>query len=91
MRRLRRAQAATRSTTATRSLDHRAAAATAELQTEPGAALRTWSDIDHEVTDQAPLVPVANDVDWWITSQRVGNYQTGIQPIGPLLSQLWIH
>jgi hypothetical protein len=38
-----------------------------------------------------PLVPVSNMVDWWITAERVGNYQGGSQTVGPLLSQLWIH
>ena len=71
-------------------LDRRAAAATARLQTEPGAALRTWTDIDRLVTDQAPLVPTANPVIWWLTSERVGNYQSGAVDIGPLLSQLWV-
>ncbi|MEP6817432.1 MAG: BTAD domain-containing putative transcriptional regulator [Marmoricola sp.] len=71
--------------------DRRAAAATVMLQTEPGAALRAWAKIDRDVTDQAPLVPIANDVNWWITSERVGNYQSGASGIGPLLSQLWIH
>ncbi len=71
-------------------LDRRAAAATAMMQTDPGAALRTWTDIDREVTDQAPLVPVTNKEDWWITSERVGNYQGYRGNIGPLLSQLWV-
>jgi ABC-type transport system substrate-binding protein len=70
-----------------RELDRRAAAATAMLATDPGAALRAWTRIDHEVTDQAALVPVANFVTWWVTSKRVGNYQSG--DVGPLLSQLW--
>ena len=73
-----------------RELDRRAAAATAMLRTEPGAALREWTDISRELTDQAALVPVANHVTWWITSDRVGNYQTGAQDAGPLLSQLWV-
>ena len=60
------------------------------MQTDPGAALRTWTDIDREVTDQAPLVPVANKVGWWITSERVGNYQRWRRNVGPLLSQLWV-
>ena len=60
------------------------------LQTEPGAALRAWTRIDREITDEAPLVPVANFVIWWITSERVGNYQSGGATIGPLLSQLWV-
>lgn len=73
-----------------RKLDRRAAAATSRLQTDPGAALRTWTVIDREVTDQAALVPVANDVNWWVTSERVGNYQSGGREVGPLMSQLWV-
>jgi ABC-type transport system substrate-binding protein len=71
-------------------LDARAAAATAKLESEPGAALREWTQIDRELTDQAPLVPISNLVDWWVTSERVGNYQNGAQDYGPLLSQLWV-
>jgi ABC-type oligopeptide transport system substrate-binding subunit len=71
-------------------MDSRAAAADALLQTEPGRAVRAWTRIDHDVTDQALLLPIDNRVDWWITSERVGNYQTGVQTIGPLLSQLWV-
>ena len=73
-----------------RGLDRRAAAANRMLQTEPGAALRAWTEIDRALTDQAPLVPVSNVVIWWITSERVGNYQNGGDANGPLLSQLWV-
>ena len=71
-------------------LDRRAAAATRMLQTEPGAALRAWTEIDRTLTDQAPLVPVDNPVIWWITAERVGNFQNGGDANGPLLSQLWV-
>ncbi len=47
------------------------------LQSEPGKALRAWTEIDHDVTDQAPFVAIANTVRWWLTSERVGNYQNG--------------
>jgi YVTN family beta-propeller protein len=71
-------------------LDRRAAAANSLMQTDPGAALRAWTVIDREVTDQAALVPVSNEVNWWVTSERVGNYQSGGREIGPLMSQLWV-
>jgi DNA-binding SARP family transcriptional activator/ABC-type transport system substrate-binding protein/streptogramin lyase len=71
-------------------LDRRAAAAASQMQTDPGAALRAWTAINRVVTDQAPLVPVTNDVNWWLTSERVGNYQRGGVEIGPMLSQLWV-
>ncbi len=73
-----------------RELDLEAAAASEMLQTDPAEALRAWTEIDRAVTDQAPLVPVANPVIWWITSDRVGNYQPGAQDVGPLLSRLWV-
>jgi ABC-type transport system substrate-binding protein/DNA-binding SARP family transcriptional activator len=71
-------------------LDRRAAAATTALQTDPAAALRMWTRIDHDVTDQVAVVPVTNDVNWWVTSERVGNYQGGGRDVGPLMSQLWV-
>jgi len=73
-----------------RHLDRRAAHADALLRTDPGTALPAWADIDRAVTDQAPLVPVSNPVDWWLYSGRVGNYQNDSRDIGPLLSQLWV-
>jgi len=71
-------------------LDRRAAAATATLQTDPVASIRRWTGINRDVTDQATLVPLANNRDWWITSHRVGNYQGGGRDVGPLMSQLWV-
>jgi len=49
-----------------------------------------WTEIDRAATDRAALVPVTNDVNWWVTSEHVGSFQTGSQSIGPLLSQLWV-
>ena len=72
-------------------MDRRAAAASLMLQSEPGRALRTWTEIDHDVTDQAPFVAIANFVKVWMTSERVGNYQNGDVTPGPLLSQLWVN
>jgi hypothetical protein len=71
-------------------LDLEADAATAATQSDPAGALRQWTAVDRAATDAAPLVPVTNDVNWWVTSERVGNYQAGTQSIGPLLSQLWV-
>jgi len=33
---------------------------------------------------------MTNDASWWTTSERVGNYQTGSQSIGPLVSLRWV-
>jgi YVTN family beta-propeller protein len=72
-----------------RVLDGRAAAATELAQTRPVKALQEWAAIDHALVDDAALVPATNAVDWWYSSARVGNYQTG-QVTGPQLSQLWV-
>ena len=60
------------------------------LQTsEPGTASRLWAKIDHELTDQAPWVPFANQVVLEVKSTRLGNYQNN-QQWGTLLDQLWV-
>jgi peptide/nickel transport system substrate-binding protein len=73
-----------------RTMDARAAAATVKLQTDPAGALRDWTEIERDLTNQAPLVAVSNFIDWWMSSERVGNYQTGAEGLGPLMSQLWV-
>lgn len=70
-------------------LDQRAAAASALQSTDPGAALRAWTQIERATTDQAPLVPTVNQIESTLLSARVGNYQSN-QIWGPLLSQLWV-
>jgi peptide/nickel transport system substrate-binding protein len=56
--------------------------------TGPGAD-QLWARIDHELVDQAPLVPLVDRT--WIdfVSRRVGNYQFSWQA-GPLLDQFWV-
>jgi len=71
-------------------MDRRAAEAALLLQSAPGKALRAWTEIDHDVTDLAPVVPILNTFRWWLTSDRVDNYQTGDVNPGPLLSQMWV-
>lgn len=72
-----------------RQLDHRAARATALEATDPGTALRAWTQIDQTVTDQAPIVPTVNRFETTFVSARVGDFQSN-QVVGPLLSQLWV-
>jgi YVTN family beta-propeller protein len=72
-----------------RGLDQRAASATALEATDPGAALRAWTQIDRVVTESAQILPLANFKDTTVVSKRVGNYQSN-QLVGPLLSQLWV-
>jgi YVTN family beta-propeller protein len=70
-------------------LDQRAATATALMATDPGAALRAWTEIDRTISDEALVVPFVNPIFSTFVSARVGNYQSN-QTIGPLLSQLWV-
>jgi hypothetical protein len=70
-------------------MDRRAAEAESVLQSEPGRALRAWTEIDQEVTDQAPFVAWETNQRVWLASERVGNYQDGETVPGPLLSQIW--
>jgi YVTN family beta-propeller protein len=53
------------------------------------AATPSWTAIDHELTDQAPWVPLYNPRDLTLLSTRVGNYQ--FHPYWNLLiDQLWV-
>jgi peptide/nickel transport system substrate-binding protein len=55
----------------------------------PGQANQVWARIDHEITDQAPWVPLYNPRAITATSARVGNYQ--YHPFWTqLLDQLWV-
>ena len=72
-----------------RGLDQRAATATALMATDPGEALRAWTQIYRTISDQALVVPVFNPIASTFVSARVGNYQSN-QTLGPLLSQLWV-
>lgn len=72
------------------SFDRRADAATALQATDPGEALRQWTALDHDVAQQVPVVFGTSGVSWWVTSSRVGDYQSNPYLGGPLLSQLWV-
>jgi ABC-type transport system substrate-binding protein/DNA-binding winged helix-turn-helix (wHTH) protein len=69
-------------------IDDLAAAARRTALTDPGAARRMWTDIDHAVTDEAPWVTLGGEVTYQFTSNRVGNYQS--TPFNPLYDQLWV-
>lgn len=52
------------------------------------AAAGQWTDIDRELADQAPWVPLYNPLDLTVLSARAGNYQ--FNPYWELLiDQLW--
>jgi hypothetical protein len=48
------------------------------------------STIDHQLIDQAPLIPVEVFQQADFVSRRVGNYQYNPQ-WGALLDQMWVH
>jgi YVTN family beta-propeller protein len=55
----------------------------------PDAARLLWADIDREIVDQAPWVPLYNRRALVMLSARVGNYQ--FHPLWELLiDQLWV-
>lgn len=56
---------------------------------DPTAASARWADIDRELTDEAPWVPLYNPRDLTVLSTRVGNYQ--FHPYWDLMiDQLWV-
>jgi peptide/nickel transport system substrate-binding protein len=69
--------------------DLAADAALALQATDPGRALRAWANVQHTVTDKAPVVFGVTTRDVWYSSDRVGNYQQA-EIYGPLFSQLWV-
>jgi len=62
-----------------------------DLQTtDPSRAQALWEHVDHQITDQAPLVPLFNPTATDIVSKRVGNYQYSPNGYGMLIDQLWV-
>jgi hypothetical protein len=57
--------------------------------TDPGDALRAWTQIDRAIAKSAAIVPAVNQIDWWFVSTRVHNFQSK-QILGQLLSQIWV-
>jgi YVTN family beta-propeller protein len=55
----------------------------------PEAANGLWAQVDHEMVDQAPWLPLTNPKVIDFISRRVGNYQ--YNPVwGVLIDQLWV-
>ncbi len=70
-------------------IDREIRAARALEATNPGAASAAWRRVDHQVTDQAPWLPLYNARQTLLTSSRVGNFQ--YHPFFLLLlDQLWV-
>ena len=70
-------------------IDRQITRARALQASDPALASSLWSKIDHELVDQAPVVPLVNPKQVDFLSQRAGNYQYNPQ-WGVLLDQLWV-
>jgi YVTN family beta-propeller protein len=57
--------------------------------TDPAQSDRLWAEIEHELVDRAPYVPLVSGVGVDLVSSRVRNYQHNPQ-WGGLLDQLWV-
>jgi ABC-type transport system substrate-binding protein/class 3 adenylate cyclase len=57
--------------------------------TDPQQSHELWSQIEHDVVDRAPLVPLINAQFVSLASQRLGNHL--FSPAwGPLIDQMWV-
>jgi peptide/nickel transport system substrate-binding protein len=72
-----------------RRIDRQMTRARSLAATDPALASSLWSTVDHELVDQAPIVPLVNPKQIDFLSRRVGNYQYSPQ-WGVLLDQLWV-
>jgi peptide/nickel transport system substrate-binding protein len=72
-----------------RSLDARVDKALGLQATDPGAANRLWTDIEHQLVEEAATAPLANPVFTRAVSGRVENVQVHTQ-WGVLLSRVWV-
>jgi peptide/nickel transport system substrate-binding protein len=72
-----------------RKIDRQITQARALETTDPALASALWSRIDHELVDQAPVVPLVNPKQVDFLSQRVRGYQYNPQ-WHVLLDQLWV-
>jgi len=72
-----------------RHIDSQVAQAQALQSGDPNAADALWAQIDREIVDQAPWVPLYNPEYLVVTSPRVGNYQFDPR-LSLLIDQLWV-
>ena len=70
-------------------IDARMRKATRLGTTDPQQSHELWSQIEHDLVDQAPLVPLVNPIWTGVVSERLGNYQ--FHPYwGQLFDQMWV-
>jgi YVTN family beta-propeller protein len=72
-----------------RGIDERMDRATRLQITDPAAAHRLWSSIEHDIMDAAPWVPLVDRFWVNVVSRRLGNYQVNPE-WGPLVDQMWV-
>jgi peptide/nickel transport system substrate-binding protein len=73
----------------TPTIEHRIEQATRMQLTDLAASHELWSDLEHDLIDLAPWVPLGNTVNTNLVSERLGNYQ--FHPSGaPLVDQMWV-
>jgi YVTN family beta-propeller protein len=70
-------------------IDRRMQQAARRQITDPSSARLLWSEIEHDLVDLAPWVPLVDR--YWVNlvSERLGNYQVNPQ-YGPLIDQMWV-
>jgi ABC-type transport system substrate-binding protein len=72
-----------------RHIDAQIGHAVALETTDPYLANQLWAQVDREIVNQAPVVPLFTLKNVDIVSQRVGNYEYNPQ-WGVLVDQLWV-
>jgi len=72
-----------------RSLDAEMTRARRLQTTDPGAATRAWTEIEHQLVEEAAQAPLTNPVTTYAVSARTENVQINPQ-WGILLSRLWV-
>lgn len=70
-------------------IERRIEQATSMQLTDPAASHYAWSELEHDLVDRAPWVPLGNTIRTILVSQRLGNYQ--YHPYwGELYDQMWV-
>jgi peptide/nickel transport system substrate-binding protein len=64
--------------------------ALAEEPSDPTGSRALWQQVDREITDAAPWVPLMASKNVSVLSKRVGNYQYSPAAIAMLIDQLWV-
>ncbi|HEX2089000.1 MAG TPA: ABC transporter substrate-binding protein, partial [Actinomycetota bacterium] len=57
--------------------------------TDPHASARAWAELDHDLVDQAPIVPYSTGIRVWLVSERASNVEVSPQ-LDVLISQIWV-